>query len=316
MRRARRPLTLAVLALGASVLPASPATALPTPTTLPACGVEDAHGAASGGGASALRAKPGAKVPEPALSTGGPDLLQGKEPTAVSPAGSVVVETYVHVIAKDLTRDGGYLTQAEVDAQVAVLDDAFAGGQSGSAAATPFRFEAVATDWTVRPEWYDLSPGSAAEQAAKTALRRGGDDALNVYLSDLGGGLLGYAVFPQQGGASKPWKDGVVVLNESVPGGAVDPYDEGDTLTHEEGHWLGLYHTFQGGCSTANDRVSDTPAEAAPAFGCPVGRDTCAKDPGLDPVENFMDYSDDACMVGFTRGQVARMDAVWKAHRA
>jgi hypothetical protein len=106
------------------------------------------------------------------------------------------------------------------------------------------------------------------------------------------------------------------VLNESIPGGAVRNYDAGDTLPHEVGHWLGLYHTFQNGCSTAGDRVSDTPAEAVPTTGCPDGKDTCAKDPGLDPVENIMDYSYDACMYAFTVGQAARMDAVWKAWRA
>ncbi len=198
-----------------------------------------------------------------------------------------------------------------------MLGDAFAGAQSGAAAATPFRSTAVATDWSVRPEWYDLAPGSAAEREAGTALRRGGDDALDVHPSDLGGGLLGYAVFPQQGGASKPWEGGVVVLDESVPGGAVAPYDEGDALTHEVGHWLGLHHTSQGGCSTADDRVSDTPAVAAPASGCPTGgRDTCVEDAGLDPVEDSVDHSDVACVVAFTSGRAARMDAVWKAFRA
>nr|WP_276610751.1 zinc metalloprotease [Kineococcus siccus] len=147
-------------------------------------------------------------------------------------------------------------------------------------------------------------------------MRQGDESTLNVYLAGLGGGLLGYAYFPQQGGNSKPWRDGVVVLNESVPGGSAGPYAEGDTLTHEVGHWLGLYHTFQNRCSTAGDRVADTPAEALPASGCPQGSDTCAKDPGLDPVENFMDYSYDDCMHAFTTGQSRRMDAVWQRYRA
>jgi hypothetical protein len=177
-------------------------------------------------------------------------------------------------------------------------------------------FRLADTTRTVNPGWYDLAPGSAAEREAKTALKVGGDETLNIYLGGLGGGLLGYAYFPQQGGSSKPWQDGVVVLNESIPGGAVRNYDAGDTLPHEVGHWLGLYHTFQNGCSTAGDRVNDTPAEAVPTTGCPDGKDSCAKDPGLDPVENLMDYSYDACMYAFTAGQAARMDAVWKAWRA
>ncbi len=117
----------------------------------------------------------------------------------------------------------------------------------------------------------------------KRSLRRGGADALNVYSVGFTShpGLLGYATFPWSY-LSDRVNDGVVLYFKSLPGGGLTAYSLGRTLTHEAGHWLGLFHTFENGCSAPGDGVADTPAEATPAYGCPVQRDTCPG-AGQDP---------------------------------
>jgi len=226
--------------------------------------------------------------------------------TSTSTPGAV--ETYVHVIT---TASGGGNVSARVPDQIAVLNNSFSAATGGSN--TGFGLVLKSVTVTANNNWFNARPGSGPEKQMKNALHQGDAGALNIYTTS-GGGYLGWATFPWNY-SSNPSYDGVVVAYDSLPGVRNWAYDEGDTAVHEVGHWLGLYHTFQGGCTNPGDSVSDTPAEASPAYGCPTGRDTCAAT-GLDPITNFMDYSDDSCMFQFTAGQGTRMGSAWTSYRA
>jgi Pregnancy-associated plasma protein-A len=233
--------------------------------------------------------------------------MQARGGVEASATGGTI-NVYVHVINNGSGLANGDVPDSQIQDQIDVLNAAYA--------PTGWQFSLVSTDRTTNATWYTMGPGTTAERQAKRALRQGSADDLNLYIANIGQGLLGWATFPSDYNHA-PRMDGVVVLFTSLPGGSAVPYDQGDTATHEVGHWMGLYHTFQGGCSKNNDQVADTPAERSPAFGCPTGRNTCtgSRYPGNDPITNFMDYTDDACMFQFSAGQDARMDAQFTTYR-
>jgi hypothetical protein len=220
---------------------------------------------------------------------------------------AVVVDKIVPVQFQVITTatGAGNVTDQQIADQLAVLNAAYAG--SG------FQFSLRGTTRTRNTTWYNGCAKSSVERSMKRALAVDPAHTLNFYSCGLGSGLLGYATFPNYY-AEASYMHGVVVLNQSLPGGTATNYNGGDTGTHEVGHYLGLYHTFQGGCADPGDYAADTPAEETPAFGCPVGRDTCPSE-GLDPITNFMDYTYDSCMNTFSTDQRIRAQEVVAAFR-
>ena len=218
----------------------------------------------------------------------------------------IVIPTYVHVMAAE---DGtGDVTDQQVDLQIDKMNQGFGGGESGPAVETGFRFELKDVRRYSDDKWHI----DQQTKKYRSETRVGGAETLNIWVVE----------FPYLGIAQFPWDydknsgtDGVRVLWSSLPGGTETNYNEGDTATHEVGHWLGLFHTFDGGCSPENDGVNDTPAQSSPTGGCPEGRDSCDL-PGLDPIHNYMDYSYDSCLTEFTEGQTLRMQDMYAAYRA
>ena len=229
----------------------------------------------------------------------------------------VTIPVWVHVINKGSGFANGDLPEDMIRQQIRVLDDSYSGRTGG--AGSGFGFQLAGITRTTNTTWFEkMAVDFDVELEAKRSLKQGGAGTLNIYTVD-GGPYLGFAYYPNiVTSVDYAVLDGVVLDWRSLPGGTFEIYSEGDTAPHEVGHWLALYHTFDGKCGTKGDYVADTAAEFSPAFMCPVGRDTCsgASKPGLDPIFNFMDYTQDSCMYMFSAGQVSRMQAAWAAYRA
>lgn len=132
---------------------------------------------------------------------------------------------------------------------------------------------------------------------------------LNLWVCNLGGGILGYAQFP--GGSSST--DGVVIDDNAMgtTGTASAPFNLGRTATHEVGHWMNLRHIW-GDASCGSDLVSDTPTHNTANYGCPSfpHYSTCSGSP-VEMTMNYMDYTNDSCMYMFSNGQKSRMLAIF-----
>lgn len=224
------------------------------------------------------------------------------------------------------------VTDQQILDQLEVLNNDFAGKNSDSTQISPaFKplFGKSGIQFTLAQRTPDDEPGNGIERvvASKssytttdTSLKYtalGGADAwdpdryLNIWICNLSNGILGYGTIP---GSSTPLQEGVAVLYSSLPGNIEGPYNLGRTLTHEAGHFFNLYHIWGddgGGCS-GSDFIDDTPNQSDATYGCPgvsVQTDDCATSSPGKLYQDYMDYTDDACMHLFTKQQAVRMEA-------
>ncbi|MFY0630538.1 MAG: zinc metalloprotease [Flavobacteriaceae bacterium] len=196
----------------------------------------------------------------------------------------------------------GLITKNQREKQIELLNKAF------ERANLTFKYNESEVQFIDNKNWYHMGHGSATERTAKTSLRSDSKKYLNFYTGGLTSGLLGWATFPFDL-AGDPDLDGVVVLDESLPNGNASPYNLGMTGVHEVGHWLGLYHTFQGGCNGIGDHVHDTPAHSSANYGKPQKGEThnaCLTGEKA-PIHNYMNYVDDEWMKELTAAQETRV---------
>jgi hypothetical protein len=234
---------------------------------------------------------------------GNPD----EEEAARRARARVTIPVRFHVITNGRS---GRLAAADVERQVEVLNAAYGGRTGGADTGVSFRLAQL--DVTVNARWF--ARPKEHEHAMMDMLRRGGRGTLNLYSAAVGVDVLGFSTFPHRY-RRNPRLDGVVIDYRSLPGGGTRHFDRGFTAVHEVGHWLGLLHTFENGCTSPGDSIADTPYEAEATEGCPRFKDSCPA-PGGDPVHNFMDYGNDDCMSEFTPGQARRIRASWAAYRS
>ncbi len=216
--------------------------------------------------------------------------------------GQYVVPVVFHIITD--SNGQGDISNALIQSQVDILNEDF-GAANGSPGANGFdtgiRFELAGITRTANRQWF----ADRRESQYKSQLGWDQSRYLNIYTNQASG-YLGYAYFPQD--MAGQTLDGVVLnwtaVGRNAPNGGI--YNQGRTATHEIGHYFGLYHTFQGGCSnsyTSGDLIVDTNAETTARYEC-INYTSCGNS---DPITNYMDYTNDTCMDNFTQEQANRV---------
>ncbi|WP_040497227.1 zinc metalloprotease [Fulvivirga imtechensis] len=244
---------------------------------------------------------------------GGDDGGGGSDPVDDG-LGVINIPVYVHVIYSNANEN---ISDAQINSQINVLNAdynasnndlnnipaEFAGvvgnAQVNFTLAGVTRKASSRTSWGTRDEMKFASNGGVDVVTPESAL--------NIWVCNIGGGILGYAQFP--GGSAST--DGVVISPQyfGTTGYVSAPFDKGRTATHEVGHYLNLRHIWGDGRCRQDDFVADTPSSDGPNYGCPAYPTVNCK--STDMTMNYMDYTDDACMYMFSEGQKARMRALF-----
>jgi hypothetical protein len=266
------------------------------------------------------------------------NAMPGQDPTAV-----YNIPCIVHVIHNgESVGSGTNISQTQINSQYDVLNEDFRKLNADFSTVCPSAFQSVAADcqinfckalrdpqgntlaeagihrvnrqtqgWTTPPFSTSYIDGTIKPQTIWNP-----QQYLNIWVCNISGSILGYATFPAASSLTclssnfgTATTDGVVILYNSFGrvGNVAFPYNKGRTATHEIGHWLGLRHIW-GDTNCGSDCVTDTPTQQTANFGCPpFPQVTCNNGPNGDMWVNYMDYTDDRCMVMFTAGQKTRM---------
>ena len=239
---------------------------------------------------------------------GGGNDSEDPEPTL----GNIIIPVIVNIL-----EDSNHpVTQAQINSQITILNEDF-NNNNPNTGNVPNEFSSLVANCniTFTLAGVNRKVSSKSSWGTNDAMKyssQGGIDAtstspyLNIWVCEIGGGILGYAQFP--GGSSST--DGIVIGSDffgvNTAGGV---YGDGRTATHEVGHWLNLRHIWGDGRCKRDDFVSDTPSSDRPNYGCPSYPTAHCRT--IDMTMNYMDYVYDDCMYMFTEGQNDRMRALF-----
>ncbi|MEQ1798952.1 MAG: zinc metalloprotease [Lacibacter sp.] len=262
-----------------------------------------------------LKADPGLEARMEAIEKFTRDFEKNPAAYRLLPDGTMEIPVVFNVLYRTAAQN---VSQAQLQSQVDVLNEDFAAANadynltstynSVKSGNTGIRFvlETVKRRSTTKTSW---STNDAMKKSAQGIAPTSPTTKLNIWVCNMGGGILGYAQFP--GGSSAT--DGVVLDDNATgrTGTAAAPFNKGRTATHEVGHWLNLRHIW-GDATCGNDQVGDTPLHNTANYGCPAAghKSTCTGTP-VEMTMNYMDYTDDACMYMFSVGQKTRMQATY-----